>query len=162
VIFGEGNPDADILFIGEAPNSTEESSRSIFVGRAGEMLTNMIEKVLLIARSDVYLTNIVKCRPPNNRVPSPTEAHSCLPYLKKEIEAIEPKIIVTLGESAYHYLTGDDVTMAQIRGTINKQENYTIIPTYHPNYLLRNPSAKKESFADMKLIKHTMEELYRS
>jgi len=159
VMFGEGNPNADILFIGEAPNSTEESGRVLFVGRAGEMLTNMIEKVLLISRSDVYLTNVVKCRPQNNRIPTPTEAHSCLPYLKKEIEVIKPKIIVTLGETAYHYLTGDDLTITQVRGTINKQESYTIVPTYHPNYLLRNPSAKKESFADMKLIKHLMEEL---
>ncbi|MEA3419410.1 MAG: uracil-DNA glycosylase [Campylobacterota bacterium] len=157
VVFGEGNEDAEIMFVGEGPGATEDSTGHPFVGRAGEVLTNMIEKVLLIPRSEVYIANIVKCRPPDNRVPSPSEAHSCLPYLQKQIESVKPKLVVTLGATAYHYLTGDESRITQIRGTARKQGNYTIIPTFHPSYLLRNPSAKKEAFADMKLIKSLME-----
>ena len=156
VVFGEGNENAEILFVGEGPGATEDSTGHPFVGRAGEVLTNMIEKVLLIPRSEVYIANIVKCRPPNNRVPTATEAHTCLPYLHKQIESIKPKLIITLGATAYHYLTGDESKITQIRGTIQKRDHYTIIPTFHPSYLLRNPSAKKEAFVDMKLIKSLM------
>jgi DNA polymerase len=156
VVFGEGNEDAEILFVGEGPGATEDSTGHPFVGRAGEVLTNMIEKVLLIPRSEVYIANIVKCRPPNNRVPTVTEAHTCLPYLLKQIDAIRPRLIVTLGATAYHYLTGDESKISRIRGTIQKRDSYTIIPTFHPSYLLRNPSAKKEVFIDMKLVKSLM------
>ncbi len=156
VVFGEGNKEADILFVGEGPGAVEDDTGHPFAGRAGELLTNMIEKVLLIPRSEVYISNIVKCRPPNNRVPSATEAHTCLPYLLKQIDHIKPKIVVTLGDTAYHYLTGDESQIAQIRGTLQKCGDYTIIPTFHPSYLLRNPSAKKEAFTDMKLIKSLM------
>ncbi len=156
VVFGEGDENAEILFVGEGPGAAEDDTGHPFVGRAGEVLTNMIEKVLLIPRSEVYIANIVKCRPPNNRVPTATEAHTCLPYLHKQIESIKPKLIVTLGATAYHYLTGDESKITQIRGTIQKRDNYTIIPTFHPSYLLRNPSAKKEAFIDMKLIKSLM------
>ncbi len=156
VVFGEGNPHADILFIGEAPGATEDSSGKPFVGRSGELLTKMIENVLHISRSDVYITNIVKCRPPNNQVPTPTQAHTCQPYLLKQIELIKPKLIVTLGATAYHYLTGDETGITKIRGTLHKQNGYTIIPTYHPSYLLRNPSAKKEVFEDLLKVKDLM------
>lgn len=157
VVFGEGNERADILFVGEGPGATEDSSGRPFVGRAGELLTNMIEKVLLIPRSEVYIANIVKCRPPNNRVPSSSEAHTCLPYLQKQIEIIKPKLVVTLGGTAYYYLTGDESKITQIRGTVKAQDGYKIIPTFHPSYLLRNPSAKKEAFVDMKLVKSLMD-----
>ncbi len=156
VVFGEGNPHAAIMFVGEGPGATEDDSGRPFVGRAGELLTNMIEKVLFIPRSEVYITNIVKCRPPNNRPPSPTEAHTCLPYLKKQIETIQPRIIVALGATAYHYLTGDESKITQIRGSVLEQSGYKLIATYHPSYLLRNPSAKKEAFEDMKLVKSMM------
>jgi len=156
VVFGEGNEDADILFVGEAPSAAEDDSGKPFVGRSGELLTNMIEKVLLIPRADVYITNIVKCRPPDSRIPTPTETHTCLPFLLKQIESIEPKIIVTLGATAYHYLTGDDSSISKVRGTVQRFDNYTIVPTLHPNYLLRNPSAKRDVFNDMKLIKSLM------
>lgn len=156
VVFGEGNPDADILFIGEAPGATEDSTGKPFVGRAGELLTKMIENVLHISRNDVYITNIVKCRPSNNETPTPTQAHTCQPYLLKQIELIRPKLIVTLGATAYHYLTGDDTELSKVRGTIHKQNDYTIIPTYHPSYLLRNPSAKKEVFDDLLKVKELM------
>lgn len=156
VVFGEGDPCADLLFIGEAPGATEDSSGKPFVGRSGELLTKMIENVLGISRSDVYITNIVKCRPPNNQVPTPTQAHTCQPYLLKQIELIKPKLIVTLGATAYHYLTGDETSITKIRGTLHKQDGYTIIPTYHPSYLLRNPSAKKEVFEDLLKVKDLM------
>jgi len=156
VVFGEGNTDADILFIGEGPGATEDSAGKPFVGRAGELLTKMIENVLHISRNDVYITNIVKCRPPNNDIPTPTQAHTCQPYLMKQIELIRPKLIVTLGATAYHYLTGDDTDISKVRGTIHKQNGYTIIPTYHPSYLLRNPSAKKEVFDDLLKVKELM------
>lgn len=159
VVFGEGSEDAKVMFVGEGPGATEDDTGKPFVGRAGEVLTKMIENVLLIPRSDVYISNIVKCRPPNNRVPTATEAHTCLPYLLKQIDSIKPKLIVTLGATAYHYLTGDESKITQIRGTIQKRDEYTIIPTFHPSYLLRNPSAKKEAFADMKLIKSLMDKL---
>jgi len=156
VVFGEGDPHADLLFIGEAPGATEDSSGKPFVGRSGELLTKMIENVLQISRSDVYITNIVKCRPPNNQVPTPTQAHTCQPYLLKQIELIKPKLIITLGATAYHYLTGDETGITKIRGTLHKQNGYTLIPTYHPSYLLRNPSAKKEVFEDLLKVKDLM------
>ncbi len=156
VVFGEGNAEADIMFVGEAPGASEDSSGKPFVGRSGELLTKMIENVLKVPRSDVYISNIVKCRPRDNAEPSPTEAHTCQPYLLKQIELIQPKIIVALGATAYHYLSGDDTAISKIRGSIHKQEGYTLIPTYHPSYLLRNPSAKKDVFEDLKMVKELM------
>jgi DNA polymerase len=156
IVFGEGNPHADLLFIGEAPGATEDSSGKPFVGRSGELLTKMIENVLHLSRKDVYITNIVKCRPLNNQVPTATQAHTCQPYLLKQIELIRPKLVVTLGATAYHYLTGDETHITKIRGTLHKQNGYTLIPTYHPSYLLRNPSAKKEVFQDLLKVKELM------
>jgi len=157
VVFGSGDEDAQILFIGEAPGVAEDDAGLPFVGRSGELLTKMIERVLNIPRDRVYITNIVKCRPPNNRTPSAVEAHTCLPYLLSQIESIKPEIIVTLGATAYHYLTGDDSKISDIRGSLQKWKSYTIIPTFHPSYLLRNPSAKSKAFIDMKLIKSLMQ-----
>jgi len=156
VVFGEGNPNADVLFVGESPGAMEDASGKPFVGRSGELLTKMIENVLLISRNDVYITNIVKCRPSNNDIPTPSQAHTCQPYLMKQIELIRPKLIVTLGATAYHYLTGDDTDISKIRGTIQKQNGYIIIPTYHPSYLLRNPSAKKDVFDDLLKVKNLL------
>ena len=153
VVFGEGNLHADLLFIGEGPGATEDSTGRPFVGRAGEVLTKMIENVLHIPRSEVYITNIVKCRPPNNRVPSESEAINCRPYLQRQVELIQPKIIVTLGATAYRYLTNDDSPISRVRGSVIQVEGYQIIPTFHPSYLLRNPSAKKEALADLLKVK---------
>ena len=157
VVFGEGNISADIMFVGEAPGATEDTSGKPFVGRSGELLTNMIEKVLLIPRTEVYITNIVKCRPRDNAEPTPTEAHTCHPYLLKQIELIQPKIIVALGATAYHYLSGDDTAISKVRGTLHEQNGYILVPTYHPSYLLRNPSAKKDVFEDLKMVKEMMQ-----
>lgn len=159
VVFGEGNANADILFIGEGPGASEDSSGKPFVGRSGELLTKMIENVLHISRSDVYITNIVKCRPPNNATPTPVQAHTCQPYLMKQIELIKPKLIIALGATAYHYITGDETEISKVRGTLYRQDNYTVIPTYHPSYLLRNPSAKKEVFEDLLKVKELMEKM---
>jgi len=153
VVFGEGSPQADIMLIGDIPSSSDDSSGRIFTGRSGELLTKMIENVLELSRNDVYITNILKCRSLNPQTVSPSHAHTCQPYLLKEIELIKPKIIVTLGEIAYHYLTGDDTDISQIRGNTHTKEDYSIIPTFHPNYLLRNPSAKKEVFQDLLKVK---------
>jgi len=153
VVFGEGNPKTDLLFIGEGPGAMEDSTGRPFVGRAGEVLTKMIENVLHMARSEVYIANIVKCRPPNNRVPHESEAMNCRPYLQRQIELIQPKLIVTLGATAYRYLTNDDSPISRVRGTVIQAEGYQIIPTFHPSYLLRNPSAKKEALEDLLKVK---------
>jgi DNA polymerase len=158
-VFGEGNEHATVMFVGEGPGATEDSTGRPFVGRAGELLTKMIENVLLIPRSDVYIANIVKCRPPGNRVPTESEAFTCRPYLLKQIEQIRPRIIVTLGATAYRYLTNDDTAISRIRGSIIHAKDYRLIPTFHPSYLLRNPSAKKEAFEDLKKVKALMEEV---
>ncbi len=157
VLFGEGNPEAKILFVGESPSSVEESTKQLFIGRTGEILTNMIEKVLLIPRSEVYISNILKCHTANNQPATPTQAHTCLEYLKQEIEIIKPLIVVALGASAYNYLSGDDISLKKARGILKKQDGYTLVATIHPSYLLRNPSSKKEAFVDMKRIKELMD-----
>jgi len=156
VVFGSGNPNADIMFVGEAPSSTEDSTGKAFDGRSGEMLTKMVENVLKIQREDIYVTNIVKCKPINNSKPNATQAHTCQAYLQKEIELIKPKIVVALGEVAYHYLSGDDTELSKIRGNIYKKDKYTLISTYHPTHLLRNPSDKKYVFEDLKSIKELL------
>ncbi len=153
VVFGEGNPKANLLFVGEGPGATEESTGRPFVGRAGEVLTNMIENVLQLPRSEVYISNIVKCRPPNNRVPTESEALTCRPYLQRQIALIKPRIIVTLGATAYRYLTNDDSPIGRVRGSTIEGDGYKIIPTFHPSYLLRNPSAKKEALSDLLKVK---------
>ena len=154
VVFGEGNTDAELMFVGEGPGANEDATGKPFVGRAGELLTKMIENVLHIPRQSVYIANIVKCRPPQNRAPSSKEALTCRPYLLKQIELIKPKLIVALGATAYHYLSNDDTPISKIRGHLLEEKDYSIIPTYHPSYLLRNPSAKKEAFEDMLKVKN--------
>ena len=154
VVFGEGNTNAELMFVGEGPGANEDATGKPFVGRAGELLTKMIENVLHIPRQSVYIANIVKCRPPQNRAPSSKEALTCRPYLLKQIELIKPKLIVALGATAYHYLSNDDTPISKIRGHLLEEKDYSIIPTYHPSYLLRNPSAKKEAFEDMLKVKN--------
>ena len=153
VVFGEGNTNADLMFVGDAPSNSDDSSGKVFTGRSGEVLTKMIENVLGLSRKDVYITNVLKCRAQNTLNPSPAHAHTCHPYLLKQIELIKPKLVVAFGETAYHYLTGDDSEISQVRGNLHKQDAYTVIPTYHPNYLLRNPSAKKEVLDDLLKVK---------
>jgi len=153
VVFGEGNPNAKLMFIGEGPGEMEDKTGRPFVGRAGKLLTKIINTVLELERSDVYIANIVKCRPPNNRVPTIEEAQTCKPYLIKQIEIINPEILVCLGKTAFMYLLESDMPISKVRGQIFEYKGKKVIPTYHPSFLLRNPSAKKESYKDFLLIK---------
>ena len=153
VVFGEGNPNATLMFIGDAPLEIEDNQAKPFLGRGGEMLTAMIEKVVGISRQEVYLSNLLKCHPLANKEVHESEYHTCKAYLFKEIELVNPKIIVTLGEKAYHYLTNDLSPLDEIRGTVINREKYIILPTYHPSFLLKNPSLKKEVFEDLKKVR---------
>ena len=153
VVFGEGNPQADIMFVGDVPLEIEDNAGAIFLGRGGEMLTAMIEKVLNLSREQVYITNLLKCHPLLSKEVHESEFHTCKAYLFKEIELVKPKVIVTLGEKAYHYLTNDFTALKEVRGTVIQKEGYSVIPTYHPNFLLKNPSFKKEVFWDLKRVK---------
>lgn len=157
IVFGEGNQNAKLMFIGEGPGATEDETGKPFVGRAGILLTKIIENVLELRKEDVYITNIVKCRPPNNRVPTPEESESCKPFLLEQIAIIKPEIIVALGSTSYHYLTEDyDMPISKIRGEILELGDAKLIPTYHPSFLLRNPSAKKDVYADMLKVKRLL------
>jgi DNA polymerase len=153
-VFGEGDEKASLMFVGEAPGAYEDELGKPFVGRAGELLTRIINNVLELDRSEVYIANIVKCRPPNNATPSYEIATTCREYLFKQIKFVKPKIIVALGATAYKYLTGDlNAKITHIRGRVIEWNDIKLIPTYHPSYLLRNPSAKKDVFIDMKKVK---------
>lgn len=153
VVFGEGAEEAKIMFIGDIPLAMEDDVGRPFLGRGGEMLTAMIEKVLGLSRHDVYVTNLLKCHPLTNQEIHETQLHTCKAYLFKEIELIQPKIVVTLGEKAYHYVTNDFRDLKEIRGTVTPYKQYILVPTYHPNFLLKNPSLKAEVFEDLKKIK---------
>ena len=154
VVFGVGNLKADIMFIGDNPGVSEDETGEIFTGRAGEMLTKMIENVLLLKREDVYMANIIKCKTPENRVPTPEEVASCKPYLMQQIQTVNPKIIVALGSTSFHHLTGEyDTPIDKVRGVVMNFGKAKLVPTFHPSFLLRNPSAKKEVFADMLKIR---------
>ena len=153
VVFAEGYSNADLMIVGDFPSVSDDSSGKMFTGRAGELLTKMLENVLGLSRTDVYMTNVLKCRALDIHSPSPTYAHTCLPYLIKQISLVKPKIILAFGGLAYHYLTGDDSMMEEVHGTVYEKEGYRVIPTYHPSYLLRNPSVKKEVFEDLKKVK---------
>lgn len=153
VVFGEGNIHAKLFFIGEGPGASEDETGRPFVGRAGMLLEKIINNVLELKRSDVFIANIVKCRPPNNRVPEPNEAYTCLPYIQKQIELINPQLIISLGATSYRYLTEDDTPISKIRGNIVNFGNKKLIATFHPSYLLRNPSAKREAYQDFLKIK---------
>lgn len=157
IVVGEGNPNADLMFIGEAPGANEDQTGRPFVGRAGQLLTKIIENVLNLKREDVYIANIIKCRPPNNRVPTLEEVAACKPYLMEQIKFINPKLIVALGSTSYHHLSGDyDMSISRIRGEILNFGSAKLIPTYHPSFLLRNPSAKKDVYADMLKVKNLL------
>ena len=153
VVFGEGNEEADIMFAGGIPIEMEDDAGSIFLGRGGDMLTAMIEKVLGLKRTDVYISNLLKCHPPTTQELHETPFHTCKAYLFKEIELVKPKIIITLGKEAYHYLTNETSDLKDIRGEMTSHKNFILMPTYHPNFLLKNPSLKKEVFMDLQKIK---------
>jgi DNA polymerase len=154
VIFGAGNLKAKVMFIGDNPGVSEDETGMLFTGKSGELLANMIEKVLLIPKEDVYVTTILKCKTPDNRVPTPEEVACCKPYVMQQIQTIRPQIIVALGSTSFHHLTGEyDTPIDKIRGTVLNFGEAKLIPTFHPSFLLRNPSAKKEVYADMLKIR---------
>ena len=151
VVYGVGNPNADLMFIGEAPGRDEDIQGEPFVGRAGQLLTDII-KAMKLTRDDVYIANVIKCRPPENRNPELDELESCRPYIRRQIEIIQPRVIVTLGRFALQSLTEKSHAIAAVRGQWLDYNGIKVLPTYHPAYLLRNPAAKKEVWADMKKV----------
>ena len=149
---GEGNADCpDVLFIGEGPSADEDAQGRPFVGKAGQLLDKMIG-AMGYAREQVFIANIVKCRPPGNRVPLPDEMNACSPYLRKQIELIQPKIIVALGKPAVEGLLNKPVTITRFRGTWCTYEGIDLMPTFHPAYLLRSPGKKREAWADLQAV----------
>jgi len=155
LVFGEGNEKAKLMLIGEGPGYDEDVQGRPFVGKAGQLLTNILHHIGL-QRHEVYITNIIKCRPPNNRNPEPDEIESCRPFLLKQIEAIKPQLICALGTFSAQALLQTEAKITLLRGKFYDLSGIRIIPTYHPAYLLRNPEKKKEVWRDMKLIAKTL------
>lgn len=151
VVFGVGNPHAELMFIGEAPGRDEDLEGEPFVGRAGQLLTKIIQ-AMGFARHEVYIANVLKCRPPENRQPLPNEVENCLPFLKGQIDLIKPKLMVGLGATAMKALLGDHFAISKTRGNWHDFHGIPIMPTFHPAYLLRNPPAKKEVWQDMQAV----------
>ena len=151
IVFGDGNPDADLMFICEGPGEQEDLRGLPFVGRAGELLTQMIEKGIGIPRSEVYICNIVKCRPPRNRNPRPPEVSACRPFLDGQIRAVAPKVIVTLGKPAASLLLDREVAITRLRGTWQEYQNIPLMPTLHPAYVLRQytPENRRAVWQDL-------------
>jgi DNA polymerase len=152
IVFGVGNPNADLMFVGEAPGADEDVQGEPFVGRAGQLLTKIIESIDL-TREEVYIANVIKCRPPGNRNPEPDEVAQCQPFLFRQIDVIRPRVIVALGKFAAQCLLETTEPITRIRGREYTYRDAVLIPTYHPAYLLRNPSAKREVWEDMKKVR---------
>jgi DNA polymerase len=151
IVFGEGNKKAKLMFVGEGPGYDEDVQGRPFVGKAGQLLTKIIQSIHL-EREDVYIANIIKCRPPENRNPEPDEIKSCFPFLMKQIQAIQPKIICALGTFAAQTLLQTDAKISSLRGRTFDLQGIKVLPTYHPAFLLRNPDKKREVWEDMKQI----------
>jgi len=156
IVFGDGNAKARIVFVGEAPGADEDEQGVPFVGRAGQLLTNII-KAMGLERKDVYICNILKCRPPGNRNPLPDEIRLCEPFLKQQLQLISPQIICALGSFAAKTLLKTETPITALRGRFQMYEGIKLMPTYHPAYLLRNPSAKKQVWEDVQLIMKEIE-----
>jgi len=155
IVFGVGNPKAELVFVGEAPGADEDAQGEPFVGRAGQLLTKIIEAMGL-KREDVYICNILKCRPPNNRTPESDEILACQPFLLKQLQAIQPKFICALGGPATQTLLQTKEGITKLRGRFHDFHGIPLLPTFHPAYLLRNPSEKKTVWEDMKLLLREM------
>lgn len=155
VVFGVGNPNAELMFVGEAPGGDEDIQGVPFVGRAGQLLTKIIEAIEM-ARDQVYIANVIKCRPPQNRNPEPDEVETCEPFLFAQIDIIRPKVIVALGTFAARALLRSTDPISRLRGRVFDYRGSKLIPTFHPAYLLRNPSSKREVWEDMKLVKRLL------
>ena len=158
LVFGVGNPDAHLVFVGEAPGADEDAQGEPFVGKAGQLLTKMIE-AMGYARQDVYICNVIKCRPPGNRNPEPDEVASCEPFLKRQLAALRPRMIVALGKFAAQCLLRDDTPITRMRGRWREYEGIALMPTFHPAYLLRDPTKKKEAWEDLKAVNTALKRL---
>ncbi len=152
IVFGVGNPHAKLMFVGEGPGRDEDLTGEPFVGRAGQLLTDIITKGMGLKREDVYICNVVKCRPPENRNPEPDEVAACEPFLKKQIDIIGPDIIVGLGKFAVQTLLNSKVPISKLRGIWASYHGIQLMPTFHPAYLLRNPADKKLVWEDIKQV----------
>jgi len=152
LVFGEGSPGARLLFVGEGPGKEEDLEGRPFVGEAGKLLTRIIENGMGLKREEVYICNVVKCRPPRNRDPEPDETEACLPFLKQQLSLIKPEVICTLGRVASQALLGTDFRITRDRGKWRSFMDIPLMPTFHPAYLLRNPSAKRQVWEDVQEI----------
>jgi uracil-DNA glycosylase family 4 len=150
IVFGVGNPAARLMFVGEGPGADEDAQGEPFVGRAGQLLNNMIAAMGL-KREECYIANIVKCRPPGNRTPEPDEANTCTPFLFRQIDVVRPQVLVALGATAATYLLGARQPLAGLRGRVHAYRGMSLIVTYHPAFLLRDPRQKKEAWADLQI-----------
>ncbi|MDR1484468.1 MAG: uracil-DNA glycosylase [Planctomycetaceae bacterium] len=157
-VFGTGNPDTRLLFLGEAPGADEDRQGEPFVGRSGKLLNDIITKGMKIKREDVYICNILRCRPPSNRPPEPAEAANCHSFLERTIKIVNPKFICCLGTIATRYLLKSDKSIGFMRGLVHDYNGIKVICTYHPSYLLRSPTSKKDAWEDIKLLMRIMEE----
>lgn len=158
-VFGVGDPQADWLFVGEGPGADEDVKGEPFVGQAGKLLDNMLAAIRLKRGDNVYIANIVKCRPPGNRTPEPDEIAQCMPYLQRQIELIQPKIMVALGKTAANALLGKDVSLASLRGRLHDYRGIPLVIAYHPAYLLRSPGEKAKAWQDLCLAVETLKSL---
>jgi DNA polymerase len=152
IVFGEGDPKSSILFVGEGPGSEEDQQGRPFVGAAGQLLTDIIEKGMKLKRAEVYICNIVKCRPPGNRNPEPDEVLACIGFVKQQISVIKPKVIVTLGNVPTQNLLNTKQGITRMRGVWQEYEGIPVMPTFHPSYLLRSPGEKGKVWEDIKLV----------
>jgi uracil-DNA glycosylase family 4 len=150
IVFGDGSPNARLMFVGEGPGADEDAQGIPFVGKAGQLLNNMIAAMGL-KRDEVYIANVVKCRPPGNRTPEPDEANTCSPFLFRQIDVVRPQVLVALGATAATYLFGARQPLAGLRGRVHAFRGAQLIVTYHPAYLLRDPRQKKEAWADLQI-----------
>ena len=153
---GVGDPRAEWLFVGEAPGAEEDARGEPFVGQAGKLLDNMLAALALSRTRNVYIANVLKCRPPNNRTPEPAEADACRPFLERQIALLRPKLIVALGKSAASLLLGTDATIASLRGRVHRYQGVPLVVTYHPAYLLRNLTDKAKAWEDLLLARATV------
>ena len=152
IVFGEGDPCARIVFVGEAPGEKEDESGKPFVGSAGRILTDIIERGMKIPRSSVYICNVIKCRPPKNRDPRPEEIQACRPFLEKQLKIIQPEVIIALGKYASQWLLNTQLPISQLRGRWGEYQGIPVMPTYHPAYLLHNQKGKREVWQDIKKV----------
>jgi DNA polymerase len=155
-VFGVGNPDARLVFLGEAPGGDEDLRGEPFVGRAGQLLTDIITKGMKLRREDVYILNVLKCRPPNNRKPEPNEVINCRGFLDRQLDMLKPEYICCLGAVAGQTLLNTDVSIGRLRGKFHEYRGIPVICTYHPAYLLRTPSAKKDVWEDIQVLMRRM------